>query len=167
MSQQRAVLVVGSPKRNGSASQALAEAAAARLEAAGWSAQIARVAPEATDPAGREAQLDALTEADLVMLVFPVYVDSLPAPLLGLLEAWRDRRAVAGARRGPRIAAICQCGFPEARHCDVAVEVCRLFAIECGLEWAGHLAFGMGPSVAGRALEQSPLGRLVRSTTRR
>jgi hypothetical protein len=60
-----------------------------------------------------------------------------------------------------RLAVLTQCGFPEASHCRVAVETCRLFAQETGVTWAGSLAFGMGASIEGGSVERSPLsGRL-------
>lgn len=158
----RALLLVGSPKTRTSASLAFAEAVGTRLEARGWECSTERVVAALRDEARMAALLAAAGEADLVVLAFPVYVDSLPAPVLALLEAWAERaQALAPGVRPPRLAVLAQCGFPEASHCDVAVEVCRLFALRCGLEWSGALAFGMGGAIEGRPVENSPLaGRL-------
>ncbi len=154
----RALLLVGSPKPRASASLSFAEALGTRLQARGWECGTERIVPALRDEARMAGLLTAASEADLVVLAFPVYVDSLPAPVLALLEEWAERGCapVPGLRR-PRFAVLAQCGFPEASHCDVAVEVCRLFAARCGLEWSGALAFGMGGAIEGRPVESSPL----------
>ncbi len=160
----RALLLVGSPKPKGGASGVMAAEVASRLEAQGWETRTERLVPAFRQPRRALRSCSRRSpQADLVVLSFPVYVDSLPAPVLGFLESWRDAASadlLAGTRQ-PRFAAIAQCGFPEARHCDVAIEVCRLFAQEIGAEWAGHLAFGMGPSVGGGSIERSPLARVL------
>jgi NAD(P)H-dependent FMN reductase len=154
----RALLLVGSPKPRTSASLTFAEALGARLQARGWECSTERVVPALRDETRMAGLLAAADEADLVVLAFPVYVDSLPAPVLALLEAWAERGpAVMRGDRLPRLAVLAQCGFPEASHCDVAIEVCRLFAARCGLDWSGALAFGMGGAIEGRAVESSPL----------
>ena len=88
--------------------------------------------------------LEAVDAADLVVFAFPLYVDSLPAPLTRLLELFADRRAGRAPTGSPRLAVVVQCGFPEAHQCDTAVGICRLFAERTGMRWAGALAMGMG-----------------------
>ena len=159
----RALLLVGSPKPKGGASSSFAGAVDSRLESRGWETRTERITPAFSNAEHMRRLIGAIGTSDLVVLSFPVYVDSLPAPVMRLLEAWRD--AVTDdsldAAAAPRLAVLTQCGFPEAKHCDVAVEVCRLFAEGVGAEWAGALAFGMGGSIEGRPVEQSPLGRVL------
>jgi hypothetical protein len=139
----------------------LAEETAKRLGARGLPTTIARVAPAVRDEAKLTALLGKIAEADLVVLDFPVYWDSLPGPLVGLLEAWARGRTDGSMPASVRLAVITQCGFPEEKHCEVAVQVCQNFAENAGVAWAGALAFGMGASVEGAKLEKSPLaGRL-------
>ena len=155
----RALLLIGSPKPGRSASRTFVEALGSRLESRGFETRIERVAPSFRDDSKLESLLDAIAASELVVLSFPVYVDSLPAPVLRLLEVWAaqvgDGSMTAASQR---LAVLTQCGFPEASHCRVAVQVCRLFAEKTGITWAGSLAFGMGGSIEGRSLEQSPLG---------
>ena len=135
----------------------------ARLEARGFETQTERITP-AFNSAERTADLlDVIDAADLVVLSVPVYVDSLPAPVTGLLEAWAT--AVADGRMSPRprrLAVLAQCCFPEAHHCDVAIEACRTFAQRTRVGWAGALAFGMGGAIEGRPPERSLLSRRIR-----
>jgi NAD(P)H-dependent FMN reductase len=158
-----ALLLVGSPKPAASASRSFGEALLSRLAARGATIRTAPVTPSFRS----EEKLAELTEkiawADLVVLSCPIYIDSLPAPVTRLLEAWATG-VEANARVGSgskRLALLAQCGFPEARHCDVAVDVCRQFCVEAGAEWAGALAFGTGGALEGRPIERSPLARAV------
>ena len=144
-----ALIVVGSPKGRASASYALATALAEGLRERG-----ATVCDGFAHQALRSAQetgwlLDAVDAADVVVLAFPLYVDSLPAPLIRLLELVAGRRSAPAPQGKPRLAAIVQCGFPEARQCDAAVAICRLFAERTGMHWAGALAMGMGGQLSG------------------
>ena len=145
-----AVLVVGSPKGRASASFALGAALADGLRARG--AAVTDLAAYRVFRSAEETarQIDALDDADLVVLAFPLYVDALPAPLVRLLEMVADRRRTGTPRapQAPRLAVIVQCGFPEARQCDTAVAICRLFAERTGMRWAGALQMGMGGRLA-------------------
>jgi hypothetical protein len=71
------------------------------------------------------------------------YGRSLPAP------------APVPARERARFLAIANCGFPEAQHCDVALEICRQFAGEAAFTWAGGLALGGGGTINGQPLAQA------------
>jgi hypothetical protein len=154
----RALLLVGSPKPGKSASRTFAEAVGTRLEALGLDARIERITPTLGDEARLGELIAAIAESDLVVLAFPVYWDSLPAPVLGVLEAWATAAADGSIRPAPRrLAVLTQCGFPEASHCQVAVDICRLFAKKNGVAWSGALAFGMGGAIEGGSVEQSPL----------
>jgi multimeric flavodoxin WrbA len=158
-----ALLLIGSPKPNASASRSFGEALLTRLADRGAATRVSRVTPSfrSTDLLAR--LLDDVGWADLVVLSFPVYVDSLPAPLMRLLEAWADAAAAAPAAglRAKRLVVLTQCGFPEADQCQTAIAVCREFCREAGVEWAGALAFGTGGALEGRAIERSPLARAV------
>ena len=131
----RALLLIGSPKRGTSASGAFADAVSSRLDSRDIQTRTERITPAFSAPERMRALLDAIAESDLVVLAFPVYVDSLPAPVLALLEAWHAAVADGSiaANLPARLAVLTLCGFPEASHCDVAIEVCRLFAERPGL----------------------------------
>lgn len=155
-----ALLLIGSPKRGASASRSFGDAVLSRLSGRGLQTRTERVTPILRSEEARQTALQAVAEADLVILSFPVYVDTVPAPVMRLLELWADQRA-ATPSRPCRLAVLTQCGFPEPKHCDIAVDACRLFCAESGVEWAGALAFGMGGAIEKRPVEQSPLARSI------
>jgi hypothetical protein len=83
-----------------------------------------------------------IDNADLVVLAFPLYVDTLPAPVISALEKIAAHRQ---SNISPvRFAAISNCGFPEAEHIATALATCEEFARETGFSWMGSLALGGG-----------------------
>ena len=58
-----------------------------------------------------------------MLLVFPLYVDGIPAPLLRLLEAM-ERYAF---RKKPTVHVVLNCGFLEAEQNQIASDQIRLF----------------------------------------
>lgn len=144
-----ALILTGSPKGRISASFTLASKLAEGLRENGVSVSDDLVHAALRTEEGTRRLLDAVDGSELVVLAFPLYVDSLPAPLTRLLERVAERRSGVASPKTSRLAAIVQCGFPEAHQCDTAVGICRLFAERTGMRWAGALAMGMGGSVGG------------------
>lgn len=163
---QTALLLVGSPKREGSSSESLGAYLLEELGRRGVRGETVRVTRALRTERATEELLDAVSGADLVILSFPLYVDSLPAPVIRALEAIAARRAGAPAAAGREQAfvAISQCGFPEAEHNEVALEICRRFAEAAGFVWAGGLGLGAGGMVGGRPLRE--LRGMMRSAVR-
>lgn len=94
-------------------------------------------------------------DTDVIIISSPLYVDCLPAPLLQLMEAV-DQNVFRSLHRNTKLLAIINCGFPESRHNDVAIEICRNFAHKTGMIWCGGAGIGAGASIDGRIL--NPLG---------
>lgn len=60
-----------------------------------------------------------------------------------------------GAQPPPqRVAAIVNSGFPEARQNAVALAICREFAAQSGMGWAGGLVLTGGGMIGGRPLTE-------------
>jgi len=141
------LILIGSPKGRKSASCKLGLKLAEGLREHGAAVSEELVHNGLRSEEGTTRLLEAVDTSDLVVLAFPLYVDSLPAPLTHLLELIADRRARFAPAGMPRLAVIVQCGFPESHQCDTAVGTCRLFADRTGMRWAGALAMGMGGSL--------------------
>jgi len=174
-----ALLLVGSPKPGESSSGSLGAYLMEGLEAHGVKTQTLRVAKAVRSDEAVEELLAAAAAADLIVLSFPLYVDSLPGPAIRALELIAARRAEGGdggeapaapgatnaqageavaqageAQAGPAFVAICQSGFPEASHSAVAIEICRNFASSAGLEWAGGLVMPEGGMLNGQPMSK-------------
>lgn len=102
------------------------------------------------------AELVAATDAaDLIILAFPLYIDSLPAGVIRVLEAIAKHRLEQKLITSQRFVAICNCGFPESNHIDPALLICKRFAAEAGMKWAGGLALGGGEAIHGEHLVEA------------
>jgi multimeric flavodoxin WrbA len=141
---KRAVLLVGSPRTHKSSSHSLGGYLFDRLAEANVQTETFYIHTSLYSPERMQALMEAVDAADLVMLAFPLYVDSLPAPVIAAMERIAAaRRAGNGAPHG-RFAALANCGFPEAAHNRTALAICETFARQAGFDWAGALSLGAG-----------------------
>jgi hypothetical protein len=163
---QTALLLVGSPKPGASSSASLGTYLLEQLEQLGLRTDTVNLTKALRSDEATEALHAAVAAADLVVLSFPLYIDSLPAPVTRALELIAARRAGLPAAPGdkPALVAICQCGFPEAEHNEVALEICRNFAPTAGFEWAGGLGMGGGGMAGRRPLRE--IRGMLRSAVR-
>jgi len=109
-----------------------------------------------------------LDRAGLIVLAFPLYVDALPHLVTKALAVIAAHRS-AGAQAPPQsLVAIVNSGFPEVRQNAVALAICREFAAQSGITWAGGLALPGGGMINGQPLIGSkrsgpPVGHVIRS----
>jgi hypothetical protein len=159
-SPKTALLLVGSGKpAGGSTSEALGSYLAQRLQERGIATTTMHVARVLRTEERTAALLAAVDAVDVLILAFPLYVDSLPYLATQALERIAAHRtgsrgtAEAVATR-PTFLAIANCGFPEAAHNATALAICEQFADAAGFVWAGGLALGEGGAISGRPLEE-------------
>jgi multimeric flavodoxin WrbA len=160
---RRAVLLVGSPRTRKSTSASLGGYLFEQLAVRGVQIETIQVYPAFSSPARIAQALAKLDAADLVTLAFPLYVDSLPAPVIAALEKIAAHRAAYPSAQSTeqRFAAIANCGFPEASHNDTALAICSQFARQSGFGWAGGLALGGGEGLVHGAPLDTLDGRAI------
>jgi hypothetical protein len=170
LNKRKALLLVGSPRGKASSSYALGGFLLRKLETGGMAVAEMTVSEALQSTENQHRMHKAVDASDLVIVTFPLYVDQLPAPLIQTLELIAERRKgrfAASPWAGPlvqKFAVIVQCGFPEARQNQPAIDIMRQFAKESGFEWAGALAMGMGGAVKGKSLEKA--GGMVRNVVK-
>ena len=139
---RRAVLLVGSPRTQKSTSSSLGSYLFEQLDAHDIETETFQIYTSLHSKERMTALYEAIDHADLVVLAFPLYVDTLPAPVTAALEK------IAAHRKGQtspiRFAAISNCGFPEAHHNQTALTICSEYARQNGWTWMGGLALGGG-----------------------
>lgn len=142
---RRALLLVGSPRTKKSTSASLGGYLFEKLNARGVETQTIQIYTSLNSSERMKGMLHAIDTTDLILLAFPLYVDSLPAPVTATLE----RIAAYRKANQPRIrfAAIANCGFPGAHHNNTALAICSEFARQNGLAWAGGLSLGAGEGI--------------------
>lgn len=154
MSTRRAVVLIGSPRPKGeSTSEALVRYLGERLREGGIESCVFRAI--AVYKKGATCELaDELNHADAFILASPVYVDSLPYPVIRVLEEIAQHREHAPEQRPVQMLAIVNCGFPEAEHTQVSLQICRNFARHVGFTWTGGLGLGGGEAIGGHRLQE-------------
>lgn len=150
----RALLLVGSAKKPRSTSEVLGSYLLARLAEQGWETGSLSIHRSLRSSDDTEKMLDAVDRCELLVLAFPLYIDSLPALLTRTLEMIASRGTGRARTHQQRLVAIVNNGFPEAEQNEIALRICRRFAKEAGFEWAGGLALGGGEAINGRPLSE-------------
>jgi hypothetical protein len=157
--ERKALLLVGSAKPVGSGSEILGRYLADRLAQRHWHVEAMRIVSRLGAPKRTEAMLESAGQVDLVILSFGLYMDSPPAPVILLMEKLWRYRAARGIEGG-RLAAIVNCGMPDASAAAGALPFVERFTQKARIHYAGGLAMGMSEMIAGRALEE--LGTMAR-----
>jgi multimeric flavodoxin WrbA len=155
---RRALLIVGSPKTlSPSTSGVLGEELLGRLAVAGWQTESLTLKPSTFREAGEAELLAVVDRADLILLAFPLYIDTLPYLVTKALEVIAERRrAVGDGARRQGLFALANNGFPEAHQNNLALSILRLFAARSGMAWLGGMALGAGEAtIGGHRLEAS------------
>lgn len=156
---KRAVLLVGSPRTQKSTSASLGGYLMKQLSARGIEIEIVQIYTTFHSAERTRLALEKLDAADLVVLAFPLYVDSLPAPVIAALEKIATHRASVKVTQN--FAAIANCGFPEASHNDTALAICAQFARQTSVTWLGSLALGGGEGLVHGAPLNEMDGRAI------
>ena len=152
MTTARVCGLIGSPRAH-STSQMLAHRILDPLAATGWQAETLRITA-AVRAEARWATLEATVRAaQVVVLAFPLYVDTLPAGTTLALERLAASYRLQPPDPAQRWLAIVNCGFAEARHNDLALAICRQFARAAGVAWSGGVSIGGGGLLSGQPLE--------------
>ena len=148
----RALVIVGSPKTLSPSSSAVFGGFIGELlMQRGWEVETLKLNAGLKRRAWQSEFLSAVDRADLLVLAFPLYVDSLPHLVTKALELIDAHRSVAECRRPQRLLAISNNGFIEPHQNATALAICRNFALRSGITWAGGLAIGAGEALSSGA----------------
>jgi multimeric flavodoxin WrbA len=156
-----ALLLVGSPRTKKSTSHSLGSYLFEQFGTHNIPTKTIHIHTSIRSSERMKTLLEAVDAADLVVLAFPLYVDSLPAPTIEALERIAAQRA-SHLGTNPQqthrqlFAAISNCGFPEAHHNATALAICANFAWRAGFNWGGSLALGAGEGM----IHGTPLNEL-------
>ena len=115
---KNAVLLVGSPRTKKSTSASLGGYLFERLESLGVKTQTIQIYTSINSKERMKAMYEAIDNTELVVLAFPLYVDSLPTPVIAALE----RIAASSQRESipPSLCRHCKLRLPGSqsqRHC--------------------------------------------------
>jgi multimeric flavodoxin WrbA len=146
----RALLIIGSPKiKNRSTSSILGKALLHTMERKGWETESLTLKTSLERNKGQAELCTAVDRSDLIILALPLYVDALPYLVTKALEIIHQHKKHSGNLRHQRLFTLINNGFPEYEHNALALAMCRRFADQSGLVWAGSLAMGAGEAIGG------------------
>ena len=141
--QERVVLLVGSPKGlKAGSSVRLGRVITDGLEEAGWHCEAFHLHAAVQTEDTMSELLASLDAAHLVVLSTPLYVDSLPAPVIHALHRIASHRAGANGGSAPRFLSIVNCGFVEPRQNEGAQRMLQQFCSQARFESVGSLSLG-------------------------
>jgi hypothetical protein len=98
--------------------------------------------------------LEVIDKHSVIGLIVPLYVDTLPAAVIEILE---DLSPYKERLSGKRLFSLAQSGFPDETRMTPLSLTCKCFAEEMGLQWLGALVHGGGVIIDGRPI--SDLGK--------
>ena len=90
-----------------------------------------------------QAVAERLETVSRVLLVFPLYADAVPVPVLRTFQALEERPP----KNRPTLSVLVNCGFLEPEQCDVAVDMVALFCKRMGWPVGSVLEIGSGEAI--------------------
>ena len=150
-----ALLLVGSPKGSDSTSNSLGTYLLDQLQEKGLTTRKMMINQCLGSLEKQASMLNAVDESDLIILASPLYVDSLHSQVIKSLELIAQHEKSKTNKTPKTFVAISNSGFPEANQNNLALTVCRIFAVQTGLVWAGGLAMGGGGMIHGIPLDKA------------
>lgn len=97
-------------------------------------------------------------EAECVLIAFPLYHDSMPAPVKDFIE---DLAAFCGRANNPPLAFIVQSGFVESVHSEAVERYLARLSVRLGCEYKGTVIRGAGEAVRIVSSQRGFVGKLI------
>lgn len=154
ISGKHVLLLVGSPRGKKSTSNSLGSYLLELLKERGWETQDQHIQSSLKTEEGKNELLSHVDSSDIIIFAFPLYVDTLPAPVIEIMELIREHNKSRERSKKHRMVAIVNSGFPEPDHNNIAIANCKIFCMETGIDWAGGLAIGGGEAIGGKPLKE-------------
>ncbi len=149
---KKALLLIGSPKVKNSTSEALGNYLLEGLHKKGCICETLSIVSMLKNK--EHELLDRVQDTDILIISFPLYIDSLPSPLIRAFELIDHSRNENRVDKKQSLIAIVNSGFPEAIQSDTALKICKKFGEKTGFTWLGGLTMGSGSVINGKPIEQ-------------
>lgn len=86
------------------------------------------------------SDIEKIINANIIILSFPLYVDSLPSHFIKFLN-FLDKSKI----ENKKIYAICNLGFHEGIQGDIALDIIKNFCLRTNNNYMGGISIGTGP----------------------
>lgn len=91
--------------------------------------------------------MEKIIECDVLVFVFPLYVDAIPSHLISCLIELEDFIASYKEKK-IKVYSIVNCGFYEGVQNKVAIEIMENWCIKAGLQWGQGVGIGAGGMIS-------------------
>lgn len=156
MSKLKNVLIlIGSPKAQRSASNNFASYLEDKFHMKGVETDKIYIVRH-QNPEKMEEMVNKASAYELIIMVNPLYIDSIPAITINFMEqfcVFKNSMIETQNSKKQKLLAIFNSGFPEPHQNDVAVRMCENFAEQTNMEWVGGITIGMGAAFESRGFE--------------
>ncbi len=150
---RKALLIIGSQKEKKSTSNVLATCLAGHLKKNKIETKFFKITDILQHSAGLQNLCAAVDQADTIVLACPLYFDSLPFLVTKAFETIATHRKKTVNIESKVFFAIINNAFPEPYQNAVALAICKNFALEVNMLWAGGLTLGAGEGlISGKSL---------------
>jgi hypothetical protein len=158
---KNALLIIGSPRGSKSTSETLGNYLLERLSEEGFITKKIYIHQLLLREKRKRELLSHIKNSDLIILSFPLYVDSLPSPVIRAMEYLSQNLSIDSKTPSEMkdFLAVCNSGFPESDQITTAIKICKNFSQKIGFQWLGGLRIGAGEAIQGRSLKES--GKIV------
>ncbi|MCE5297072.1 MAG: NAD(P)H-dependent oxidoreductase [Euryarchaeota archaeon] len=150
---KKAVLLIGSPRDGATTSGALGEHLMSLLAAKGIETRSHIISRSLIAKASYDEMLNDVSSSDIVVLSYPVYIDSPPSNVIRWMEMVRDDGLAE--LEGKTFLAIGNCEDPDPRKLDVSIMIMRNFSDGNRMRWAGGLRMPMSCAIDGASLSSA------------
>ncbi|MCI5217678.1 MAG: flavodoxin family protein [Candidatus Electrothrix sp. LOE2] len=144
---KKITLVIGSPKLNKpSTSAELGCSLMKKMQRYGWNTEKLTLNHDlVSEP---EKLLDPIDKSEVILISFPLYSDALPFLVTKSFEVLAQQRKKCLYPSQPKyLMVIINSGFPEPHQSALALAICKNFAFQSNIIWAGGLAMGAGEAL--------------------
>jgi hypothetical protein len=146
------LMLSGSHRGGKTTSNAIIDYLADKLLQADLEIVRERVSRQVPDAEMINRLIGQANQSDLFIVSFPLYIDTLPYPLIHVFETLFERRKELETGK-TRMMTIVNFGLPEAHHGRNALSVCQRFAGKAGFMWDGGLSIPGAAEIDGAPLE--------------
>jgi hypothetical protein len=150
MSQKRLVILNGSPRKSGT-SYSFARTIKQLAEDTGHTAEIVHIIEYFDGKKSFDSMKSTLAQHDIISVVAPLYVDTLPYPVIWFFE--KLSLEMRKELRGKSFFAVGQNGFPDITLMEPLQGSCKCFAEATEMRWLGGLSYCGGAIINGELLE--------------
>ena len=158
---KKVTLLVGSPRKEKSASEALGLYLCKHLDPVQFVYQKMYLRDQVYKKDKDREWVQDILQSDLIILASPLYVDSLPSFVIKTFEIIHRQAKKENRGKGIKLLAIINSGFPESSQSQITLDICRHFTRKTNMVWLGGLALGSGMFLGGKDIGK--MGWFVRN----